>query len=459
MNKISMSSLKNLPTLSSPMSHISCLKSSVSHLKTNVSYLTSHISYLATITLCFLCLTVNAQQADSKFLKRLIKKNTEELGVAGQNPQEYEVQIVYTQIDRDEENRPFFTSHYFNVDESRYFYPASTVKMPAAAIALEKLNQLDIPGLDRNAIMLNGVGQAPQTPSLIDSSAENKLPSLAHFIKKVFIVSDNDANNRMYEFCGQNYLNEKLWQKGLTQSRIVHRIGITGFETESNRHTNPVEFIADDRLLYHQPAQYSEISIDEHNRKLSGLQKGKAYQNDAGELIEQPFDFSMKNFLSLPDLSGILQRLIFPEHYPAEQRFDLSDDDYTYLYQCMSIFPGESQYPSYQNKADSYVKFFMYGDQEVDIPDHIRIFNKVGWAYGFLTDVAYIIDTKNKVEFMLSATIHANANQTYNDNTYEEDEIALPFLAGLGRILYEHELSRKRKATPDLTRFANLEYR
>jgi len=31
------------------------------------------------------------------------------------------------------------------------------------------------------------------------------------------------------------------------------------------------------------------------------------------------------------------------------------------------------------------------------------VFNKPGWTYGFLTDVAYVVDFKNKVEFMLSA--------------------------------------------------------
>jgi hypothetical protein len=38
---------------------------------------------------------------------------------------------------------------------------------------------------------------------------------------------------------------------------------------------------------------------------------------------------------------------------------------------------------------------------------------------------------------MLSATILANKNGIYNDNIYEYDEISLPFLAELGRILYQ----------------------
>jgi hypothetical protein len=47
----------------------------------------------------------------------------------------YQVQILYTQIDRNEHGNPLFTQYSFNVDDSRYFYPASTVKLPVALLA------------------------------------------------------------------------------------------------------------------------------------------------------------------------------------------------------------------------------------------------------------------------------------------------------------------------------------
>ena len=85
-----------------------------------------------------------------------------------------------------------------------------------------------------------------------------------------------------------------------------------------------------------------------------------------------------------------------------------------------------------------------FGDSKDTIPDHIRIFNKVGDAYGFLTDVAYVVDFKNKVEFTAGANIHVNKNQTYNDKEYEYDEIGFPVLARLGRMVYEYELEQER---------------
>ena len=106
------------------------------------------------------------------------------------------------------------------------------------------------------------------------------------------------------------------------------------------------------------------------------------------------------------------------------------------------MLPKESECPSYDTKEyyDGYVKFFMYGDTKETIPDNIKIYSKSGLAYGYLTDNAYIVDEKNNIEFFLSATIHVNENGIYNDDNYEYDEIGLPFLAELGRIIYQHEL-------------------
>jgi hypothetical protein len=49
----------------------------------------------------------------------------------------FNLQIVYTRIDRDKDNKPHFSEHFFQPGHPRYFYPASTVKMPVAILALQ----------------------------------------------------------------------------------------------------------------------------------------------------------------------------------------------------------------------------------------------------------------------------------------------------------------------------------
>lgn len=95
---------------------------------------------------------------------------------------------------------------------------------------------------------------------------------------------------------------------------------------------------------------------------------------------------------------------------------------------------------------DGYGKFFIYGDSKARIPKHVQIFNKVGYAYGTLTDNAYIKENKNKIEFLLTATILVNKNEIFNDGIYEFESVGIPFLAELGRQVYKYELGLKKKS-------------
>jgi hypothetical protein len=84
----------------------------------------------------------------------------------------------------------------------------------------------------------------------------------------------------------------------------------------------------------------------------------------------------------------------------------------------------------------------MFGDTKENIPANIKIYNKVGDAYGTLIDCAYIVDTENKVEFMVSATLLVNKDGIFNDDKYDYDAIGFPFLAELGRQLYAKNLKK-----------------
>ena len=81
----------------------------------------------------------------------------------------------------------------------------------------------------------------------------------------------------------------------------------------------------------------------------------------------------------------------------------------------------------------------------------IRIFNKEGDAYGFLNDVAYVVDFTNNIEFMLSATIYCNSDGIFNDDHYDYETVGYPFLKHLGQAVYDYELHRDRKHKPNLS--------
>jgi len=373
----------------------------------------------------------------------------------------YELQVQFTQINRDKENTPELISHSFNIDTSLYFYPASTVKMPVAFLALQRLNEIQSKGVEltKYTTIQHDRIRIPQTSALKDSTSKSGYPTIAHYINKIFVVSDNDAYNRLYEFCGQDYINKSLRQKGIfTNSRIVTRVGISGFNLKDNRYTNQVRFSnSENKTILLQEEKYSHKNYLKH---LSKPFKGKGYYDEElDSIVMKPFNMYEKNFINILDLESSLQHIIFPNIFPSSQQFDLKKEDYQFLYQAMSKYPKDYEY--LQNDADKnydgYVKFFMYGDSKESIPDHIHIYNKVGFAYGYLTDAAYIFDTKNNVEFFLTATLLVNENQIFNDGIYEYNEIGIPFLANLGREIYNFELHRKKEFKADFSRFLQLD--
>lgn len=384
-------------------------------------------------------------------LESLLVSQPERFGTVMQNPEKYRVQIIYTQIDRHADNQPHFKTFIYNVNPSEYFYPASTVKLPIAALALEKLNRLNQPGLNLDTTMLTGSDADFLPEAKTDTTSKTGLPSVGQYVRKILLVSDSDAFNRIYEFLGQQEINERLRGMGYFDTRIIHRLESSLSEDE-NRWTNPIQFVNGDEIVYEQDSVKSEVSY----RGAQPERLGLAEMVD-GERLERPKDFSGKNAYALLDQHEFIKNLIFPESGKPRKRMSLSEDDYQFLYRYMSMYPGESGIDAYQN-ADEYpqghVKFLMYGGDAKEIPTHIRIFNKVGDAYGFLTDAAYIVDFKNNIEFILSATIYTNENQTFNDDNYEYEEIGLPFLKNLGQSIYEIELARKREYEPDLSRFS-----
>ncbi len=381
-------------------------------------------------------------------VENLMKQRLHRFGKILKQKDTLEVQIIYTQINRDSLNRPHFRSFYFHIDSTTYFYPASTVKLPLVLLALEKLNQLNTKGLDKFSPLFHDSVYAGQFSVRKDSTSENGLPSVAHYVKKILLVSDNDASNRLYEFIGQKEVNANLKRKGYN-IRILHRLERL-LPPDQNRHTEAVRFMRNDSILYSQPMLVNEDSIRPPRKVFKGIGYLK---NDT--LVNLPFDFTYKNFYSLAEQQEILKSVLFPQEVEQAKKFIISEADRKFVMQYMSQWPRETKSPAYYKDKyyhDAYVKYLFCGNTKKNIPAHLRIFNKAGNAYGYLIDNIYFVDFKNKVEFMLAAVINTNTDGIYNDGKYEYDKLGFPFMRHLGRAIYRYEKKRKRNK-PDLAEF------
>lgn len=351
------------------------------------------------------------------------------------NPKLYQYQLIYTEIRRDAENRPQLSNRYLNINDSIYFNPASMVKFPTALIAVEKMDSL------------RRLGVNPHTLVKTDSSAP---VSFLELIRQAMIVSDNEAYNRLFQVVGQEGLNRRLQEMGYSDSRITRRfIPLT---PEQHRLTEAVQFLsADGRLLYEQPAQKSGFSFDFSKKILVG----DAHYNWSDSLIHEPMDFTTHNRMPLRDMQQVLQSFLFPSTVPERQRFRLSENSRQLMLDAISDLPSESRIPIFDTTEffDSYSKFFLYRDGKRAVPSSIRIYNKTGWSYGYLIDVAYIVDRVRNRELMLSGVIYVNRDGILNDNKYEYDSLGYPFFREIGEILLSHPAG-ERKTRGDTSRKA-----
>ena len=355
-------------------------------------------------------------------IELIIKKREPKLKSIYKNKENHNLQILYTKVVRDSSGAPTFIEYDYKVDNNFYFYPASTMKLPIVVLTLQKINELRNEGLNisvENKILL------------VNEDQKIKETTFKDLIAKVFLVSDNSASNILINFLGYNYFNQEMRKKGLNTIVLNHKF-------------NPDPYVKNDWTIYTLDGDLiskDEVQeVIEHN-SLDNLRQGKS-QILNNEKIDNPFNFKTKNRASLRDLDGVMKRIIYPELFGEKDRMNLRDQDYNFLRYWMSRFTFEDAGLEYQKDSkyfDSYNKFFIYGDSTNTIDRKIRIYNKVGIAYGTLTDISYIKDYQKDIEFFLSATIYVNQNQIVNDNLYEYDDLGIPFLAELARQVYKLE--------------------
>ena len=368
---------------------------------------------------CFLLLSCSST---TNPIELIIKKREPQLKPIYKNKENHNLQILYTKVVRDSLGMPSFIEYDYKVDSNQYFYPASTMKLPIVALTLQKINELRNTGINitvESKILLLSADQITTETTFKD------------LISKVFLVSDNSASNILINFLGYNYFNQQMREKGLNTIVLNHKFNPDPYvKTDWKIYTLDRDLISKDETQ----------EIIEHNN-LDNLLQGK-FQILNGEKVATPFNFKTKNKASLRDLDGVMKRIIYPDLFQEQDRINLSDQDYNFLRYWMSRFTFEDIGIEYQKDSqyfDSYNKFFIYGDSTNTIDRKIRIYNKVGVAYGALTDISYIRDYQKKIEFFLSATIYVNQNQIVNDNIYEYDDVGIPFLAELARQVYKLE--------------------
>jgi hypothetical protein len=363
---------------------------------------------------------------------------TESLSAAQQvvlRDRDREVQIIYTQIDRRIKGAGMLQQFTFQLAPKRWFFPASTIKLPMSLLACEMVAKAG--GNLDSAILLN---KAPETGNWEDNEPLSE--SLRRSLRRTFTVSDNIPYNRFYELLGPDRIHARLKALGCPNTRAIARLGSR--DINANRRTGSAQIIdADGKPLLGIAPRVGVARSFPFGRAL----KGQGFLGDDGVLNPGPHDFSFGNFMPLMDLHQMLVAFVLPSAVAPAQRWNIPNEWRKDILEEMGRFPRESLDPIYPAPEyyDGYAKFFVLGDSKEPAPEGYRAYGKIGEAYGYLSDTSYLVDSKNGTECFLSAVIHCNPDGIYNDDKYDYEEVGLPLLAALGKSVLAYEAARKKQ--------------
>jgi Beta-lactamase enzyme family len=315
---------------------------------------------------------------------------------------------------------------------TRWFSAASVAKLPMALLACERIAAL---GLDLQARI--GFSQAPISGEW--PSDESDFESLERSLVRIFTISENPPFNRLYDFLGVDAMHARLAELGYPSARLISRMSAPVRDNTRTR-AGRVEDAAG-RVL----AEFPERIGLERRFAFGEARTGAGFLRDDGTLAAGPYDFSKANFIALADSQQMLKALVDPQSVPVTQRWALPETMRHRVLEIMAMMPRQSTDPVYPESQypDGYGRFFILGDAKTRKPETLRLVGKIGEAYGYLTDVEYITETGSELELLLAANIYVNADGIFNDDVYEYETLGYPFLAALGRAVWQELLTRQ----------------
>lgn len=316
--------------------------------------------------------------------------------------------------------------------DAEYFYPASSIKTCAAIAAMKKVRELQEEGWQINfdtKLTFHPLFEDETLQDADETNLESGYITIGHEIRKLAIVSDNEAFNRLYEFVGHREINEAMWAAGLSSVRITHRL--SEFRSEEDHRRTPRITVGDGLAEHEIPERTSDLAPATPD--VPGLLVGENHLTNDGQLVPGPMDFSRKNRISLVDLQNMLVMLAAPEVRLGLPGLRLGAHDRAFLLEAMAIYPRQSTNPVYapEDYPDHYAKNYLAGLRKVAPESNFSYYNKSGWAYGFAIDNACIVHEPTEKMLFLTTVIYANPNGVINDSEYAVEEVAHPFMAHL----------------------------
>jgi len=392
--------------------------------------------------LLFLCTESNAQSllnfeanTDSTLYRILLNKDPL-LDQVIKNPSKYYFQLIYTKVEKLANKINY---HTYSINQgNQYFYPASLIKFPLAFVALEKLTTLKDSGVRINdPISVNTCSCDFATNNYV---SKHRKPTMLQFLREMMIMSNNDAYNLYFDFVGRDLLNSRMHSMNIFDIQMKNRF-TGGCGEERNKAFGGIIFNKNDASKsFTVPCSKSIQNWIIDSIKYPTFFESKSYYKK--KIITNRQNNAANNYVSLLQAHKLLINLMHPSAQLYQNDFKIDAEYKNEFIKSLGSFPRELDHSSYDtaNLADYYYKFFIDPKVIQTKDNSIRVYNKVGLASGFVSDVSYFYDSTHQIEYFISAAILSKKANT-NENNY--NDWGIPILRKIGGLIYTDELYNK----------------
>lgn len=353
------------------------------------------------------------------------------------NADKFHFQLILTTYSFEKEKTQLIHAD-INKDQY-YFLPASLIKLPAAVLAAEKMSSLqELYNITtKDSIVLD---PCPCNQATINYVKSTQPSTFDQILREMLILSNNSAYNFIFDLLGKDSFNTRIRQIGYDRINLRNRFYSSCLDDQQSWFGG-IRFYGPDNILKYQlPCQRSQRAwLNDSNWP---HQAGLKYV-EGRRLVSGPKNYISGNYVSLWSAHRLLIQLIENGKDGLLDTIKLNKEIREELINALGSYPRELNSKRYNNEyfPDTYYKFFLDPSSMRTGKGELRIYNKVGIAGGFISDVSFFHDERTGLKFFISGSMMAVENGIIDYRRYKYYDIGIPVFRKIGQILYEYLLN------------------
>ena len=385
---------------------------------------------------CLISFVINAQDSVNKdeqnLLNLILRGNDSTVDHVLNNAGKYHFQLILSIIDTIDGKENILS---FDLNRDKYFFsPASLIKFPVAIVAAEKLSELKRQynvGLDDSI----RVELCSCDKNIFSYLKRTSPPTFRQILRETMIMSSNTGYNFFFNFLGKDDFNTRIRALGYDRINLRNRFYLPCSEEEQSLYGG-ISFLDSNGR-----EKYKMNCIRSNGTWLNSRDwphEAGIQHKENGKWVHGPKDYINSNYVSLWEAHHMLVSLMRSD----SSVFRIDEEIKKVLTDAMGSFPRELNSKHYTGSyPDHYYKFFLDPVSMHTSDGSLRIYNKVGIAGGFISDVSFFHDKRSGLRFYLSAAMMAKKDGIPDNGKYDYYSIGIPVFRKIGAIVYAY-LSR-----------------